>query len=252
MPELSLASLLTGLVGQALAYFALAGGLYALVHRWGRQRLASRRIPQTERIDPAQLGHELRATLGTLTIGAIGPLAMQASGRVALAAPTTLPVTVAWVVALMLLNDLWFYAAHRLLHTRWLYRHVHAVHHRSVDVNPLSSYSFHVVEAFLLTAWIYPLALLVPLPLPALGMAQVLGLANNLNSHLGYELLPRGWLRLPGLRWSTSATYHSLHHTRFHGNYGLMTRTWDRLFGTELPQYEATFLARGSDPDVAR
>ena len=246
MSQVTLQALVAAIVGQAIGYFALAGGLALLVRRWGRARLAPARIPQTDRLDRAQVIHEVRATLATLVIGALGPMALQASGHVRVATTISAPAFLGWVLALLLLNDAWFYAAHRLLHTRWLYRHVHAVHHRSVDVNPLTSYSFHVVEAFLLTAWIYPMALLVPLPLPALGVAQVLGLANNLVAHLGYELLPRGWLRLPGLRWSTSATYHSLHHTRFHGNYGLMTRTWDRLFRTELPQYEATFLARGA------
>ena len=38
----------------------------------------------------------------------------------------------------------------------------------------------------------------------------------------------------------------SLHHTRHRGNFGLHSRIWDRLFGTEVPDYEEVFLARGS------
>jgi 3-ketosteroid 9alpha-monooxygenase subunit B len=55
---------------------------------------------------------------------------------------------------------------------------------------------------------------------------------------------------VPGLRWINTATFHSLHHTGFHGNYGLFTRVWDRLFGTELPGYERAFLGRGRAPDA--
>lgn len=150
----------------------------------------------------------------------------------------------AWVVAVVVFNDLWFYGWHRLLHTRWLFRHVHAVHHKSVDVNPFSSYSFHAFEAFILGAWVVPAALWLPIPLAALGAMQVVGLLNNVNSHLGYELLPAWWVRAPVLSWSASSTYHNLHHQRLHGNYGLFSRVWDRLFGTELPGYAEAFTDR--------
>jgi len=64
-------------------------------------------------------------------------------------------------------------------------------------------------------------------------------------AHLGYEFLPRWLLRVPLLRWTNTATFHSLHHTRLNGNYGLHSRLWDRLFGTEVPDYEECFLRRG-------
>jgi sterol desaturase/sphingolipid hydroxylase (fatty acid hydroxylase superfamily) len=71
--------------------------------------------------------------------------------------------------------------------------------------------------------------------------AQVVGLLNNVGSHLGYELLPRWWLRAPILRWTNTATFHALHHERFTGNFGLFSRVWDRLFGTEIVDYERAF-----------
>lgn len=65
-----------------------------------------------------------------------------------------------------MLNDGWFYATHRLLHSPWLFKHVHSVHHRSIDVNPFSVYSFHPLEGVLLTAWVIPVVLLFPIPIP--------------------------------------------------------------------------------------
>jgi Delta7-sterol 5-desaturase len=47
------------------------------------------------------------------------------------------------------------------------------------------------------------------------------------------------------LRWINTSTFHNLHHTSSRGNYGLMFRLWDRLLGTELPDYEKRFLERG-------
>ncbi|HJP69953.1 MAG TPA: hypothetical protein VJ846_13735, partial [Sphingomicrobium sp.] len=37
-------------------------------------------------------------------------------------------------------------------------------------------------------------------------------------------------------------TYHSLHHARYTGNYGLGTRFLDRWFGTEWDDYAGIFL----------
>ena len=66
-----------------------------------------------------------------------------------------------------------------------------------------------------------------------LGVLQAIGLANNVMSHLGYELLPRWLLRVPLLRWVNTSTFHNLHHTSLRGNYALMFRGWDRLLGTQ-------------------
>jgi sterol desaturase/sphingolipid hydroxylase (fatty acid hydroxylase superfamily) len=78
----------------------------------------------------------------------------------------------------------------------------------------------------------------------ALAALQVIGLANNVMAHLGYEFLPAWLLRVPLLRWTNTATFHSLHHTRSRGNFGLHTRLWDRLFGTEIADYERVFVER--------
>jgi len=249
----SLASLLPALLGaftaQALGYFALVCAVYALVWRWGRERLRDARIPSPRRVDRVQIRREFGHTLVTLLAGAVSAGALMWLHGAGLArlsdAPAPLRVVAVWVVAGLVFNDAWFYGWHRLLHRPWLFRHVHSVHHKSVDVNPFTSYSFHAVEALVLSAWVVPAAIFLPVPMAALGVLQVVGLGNNVMAHLGYELLPRWILRVPLVRWTNTATFHSLHHTRLRGNYGLHTRLWDRLFGTEVDDYEAVFLARG-------
>src|SRR5262249_54259294 len=57
-----------------------------------------------------------------------------------------------------LLLDAYQYLVHRLMHTRLLFRHVHAVHHRSRTPSALSAYSFHPVEVLALGVY-FPLAL---------------------------------------------------------------------------------------------
>ncbi len=241
-----------GFVAQAGAYFAVVGLLFLIVWKWGEERFRGARIQGKRRLSRKQLAFEVRHTLVTLMLGtatAVGVSLLYASGSTKLTTDADAlgwPTIVATFVALLVLNDAWFYGWHRLLHHPRLFRYVHAVHHKSVDVNPFSSYSFHAVEAVILGAWVLPTVLVVPLYLPMLGALQAVGLANNVMSHLGYEFLPRWLLRVPGLRWINTSTFHNLHHTALRGNYALMFRWWDRWLGTEVPSYEQTFLERGA------
>lgn len=249
IPEVLL-TFVSSYIGQVVFYFALTGLLILATRRMGARYFARWRIRirGRRRVDRAQLMHEARHSLIVMAVGTAQVIVIQlmhAQGWTRFgegAGPWGVWGVIAAVVGLVLLNDLWFYTVHRALHTRWLFKHVHWVHHRSVDVTPLTSYSFHVVEALLITSWLIPAALLVPIHMPALIATQLIGLINNLMAHLGFELFPRWWVRSPVLRWSNTATFHSLHHQYSRGNYGLFTRLWDRLFGTELDGYEAAFV----------
>lgn len=243
--------LAAGFVTQAVGYFTVVGLVWLVVWRLFAARLASRKLPVVRPSDRAQLVHEVKYSFVTLAFGTLGVVILtwmsehEYARLSSNAAEFTVPQLIVTFFGLLLLNDLWFYGVHRFLHTPWAFKHVHSVHHRSVEVTPFSSYSFHPLEGFLLGAWIYPVALVVPLYLPLVGALQVIGLANNVMSHLGYELWPKWLLKVPGLKWVNSATFHSLHHNKVTGNFGLMLRVWDRMLGTEVPGYDEAFLARG-------
>lgn len=250
-PDAPPAALFLGqFVAQTVRYFAVVSLTFVVVWKWGAKRFERRRVQSHRRADRAQILYEVKHTLVTLAIGAAtaaGVGALYKSGHSKLTMdlagwePWQVPLI---ILGLVLFNDSWFYWWHRLLHHPKLFKYVHAVHHKSVDTNPFTSYSFHGVEAFLLGGWILPAALLVPMPLLALVAAAILGTANNVMSHLGYEFFPRWLLQVPVLRWMNTATFHGLHHAKSHGNYGLFTRFWDRLLETELDGYEERFLRR--------
>ncbi len=241
-----------GFLGQATMYFAVVGLLYLIFWKWGEARFRGARIQARRRADGKQIRFEIKNTLLVLLIGSPVTLAVSmlyASGSTKLtidAATLGWPTIAATCFGLLVFNDAWFYFWHRLLHHPKLFRYVHAVHHKSVDVNPFTSYSFHWFEGLILSVWILPMVLLVPIYLPVFGALSAIGLANNVMSHLGYELLPRWLLRVPLLRWVNTSTFHNLHHAAPRGNYGLMFRFWDRMLGTEHAHYETTFLVRGA------
>lgn len=236
---------------QAFGYFTVVGLVFLVVWRWGAKRFAPARIQAKRRFNRKQLSSELLNTLATLAVGTLSALAVSvlyARGATRLS-PNGDDFKVAQVLAtfvgLVIFNDAWFYAWHRLLHHPKIFRYVHAVHHKSVDVNPFSSYSFHALEGFILGAWVLPAVMVVPMWLPMLGALQAVGLANNVMSHLGYELLPKWFARVVPFSLMNTATFHSLHHTTLNGNYGLQFRWWDKLFGTEVAEYDETFAKRG-------
>jgi Delta7-sterol 5-desaturase len=249
-PDNPLVMFIQGFFAQATTYFAIVGLFFVVIWKWGEQRFQGARIQAKKRVDRKQIAFEVKNTLIVLLVGApitIAISVLYASGSTKLstdAATIGWPMIVVTFVGLLIFNDAWFYCWHRLLHHPKLFRYVHAVHHKSVDVNPFSSYSFHWFEGFILGAWALPMVLLVPIYIPMLGVLHAVGLANNVMSHLGYEFLPKSLVRIPLIRWMNTSTFHNLHHSSFNGNYGLMFRFWDRMLSTELPNYEETFLKR--------
>jgi Delta7-sterol 5-desaturase len=72
----------------------------------------------------------------------------------------------------------------------------------------------------------------------------VFGLGNilfNVIGHIGYELYPACWNRIPILRWKTPTMHHYLHHQMVGGNYGLYFRWWGKLCSTEFKGFEAHY-----------
>jgi Delta7-sterol 5-desaturase len=219
---------------------------YFLVWKIFKKRLQNWRIQLEERADTKQIKSELKNAVSIFLVGAFSSsviLDLNSLGYNKIYKNFN-DYSQFWGIAtffiIWIIDDVWFYWMHRLLHHQAIYRYIHIVHHQSIDVTPFSSMSFHAVEGFLLASWIFPVSFVMPLYAPALGIFQILGLLNNIKSHLGYELYPK-WFDRSGFRFLISSTHHNMHHSKFKGNYGLHFRFWDRVCGTELREYQMTF-----------
>ena len=134
-------------------------------------------------------------------------------------------------IALVLATGPWvafhFYWGHRLLHTGPLYRHVHALHHRNVNIGPWSGISMHPVEHC-----IYFSSLLIHLIVPshpALIMFHGYMLAlSAIFGHTGFHELLLG----KSCRMMVGHFHHQLHHRYFECNYGSVDFPLDAWFGT--------------------
>ena len=166
---------------------------------------------------------------GVLQLTAIQVLTMwlMANGYAPMISPADHPIWfVIWLILLPIWSAFHFYWVHRLLHVPFLYKHVHSLHHRNVNVGPWSGFSMHPVEhlfyvSSLAIHWVVPSD-------PILVIFHVIYLGPGAAmTHTGYEdLLIRDKRRL-----ALGTFYHQLHHRYYECNYGNQEMPWDRWFG---------------------
>lgn len=156
-------------------------------------------------------------------------------------------------LALMILaHDAFFYWAHRLMHHPRLFRRFHRRHHKSHNPSPFTAYSFDIGEAAVMGVFVPIWVVLVPTPWAVVGIFMLHQIVRNTLGHSGYELMPAHGDGRPMFDWLTTTTHHDLHHAQAGWNYGLYFTWWDRLMGTEHPEYHARFAAAVRKPLLER
>ncbi|MBL4906984.1 MAG: sterol desaturase family protein [Sneathiella sp.] len=145
------------------------------------------------------------------------------------------------LVLMILAHDTYFYWTHRLMHLPAVLRYTHLLHHRSRTTTPWTAYSFDPVEAFVQVAFAALFALLIPLNPLILLIWSLHMVIRNVIGHCGFELYPRTMARSRWFGWISGVTHHDLHHQNAKWNFGLYFTWWDRLMGTEHPEYLMRF-----------
>lgn len=220
------------LIHGALRCLILNGAVYL----WATKSTAAlKRRVYLIPLKDGQLRRELRSLLRTVLLDAIVLTAMVKSNLAFVNESNVLSTVVFsffWV-------ELWFYFAHRALHTRLLYP-IHKLHHMSMVTSSLTSMTFSIAErlvfvvGFATGLWLF--SFIHPISMVGAGIYVAFTYFFNLIGHTNIEIYPPNarWL----ISWLCTPTHHSLHHARVVGNYGLHTRWLDRLFGTEFADYE--------------
>lgn len=146
------------------------------------------------------------------------------------------------ILLMIFVRDTVFYWEHRLMHVPKLFKHAHYVHHQSLQTTPLSGFSMHPLEAVFAAALPYGLILFfVPKHPMAYLIFMWVDAAVGVVTHMGYEILPRGFSRHWLGRWIGTGTAHQLHHKHPRCNYGLYFLFWDRWMGTLSKEYDRRF-----------
>ncbi|MEQ8472694.1 MAG: sterol desaturase family protein [Marinoscillum sp.] len=145
------------------------------------------------------------------------------------------------VIPIFIIHDFYFYWAHRLMHHPSLFKHIHKVHHLSTNPSPWTAYAFHPIEAVIETLIIPILVFTVPTHPFVIVLFMIFQIIYNVYGHLGYELFPKGFHKTWIGRYINTSVAHNQHHQWFHGNYGLYTLIWDRMFGTLRSDYDQSY-----------
>jgi len=139
--------------------------------------------------------------------------------------------------------EIWHYGSHRALHLKALHW-IHAEHHKSHINSPFTAISFSFAEKLVFDVGLLGLLAgidsFISLHLFGVAAWYVGYLIINSFSHANFELKSNDYLCFFG-KVLSSTTYHSLHHARYTGNYGLGTRVLDRIFKTEWEDYERLY-----------
>jgi len=251
------------MLGSSLIYFFWYGllaciGVWLVFYLFYRAAYSQRRISDLEQT-PGQTRREFLYSLRSIAIfGLVTGLVVYAScfGWTRL---YTRPDEYGWpwfvlsIGVMVFIHDAYFYWTHRLMHIPWLYRMLHHTHHRSLSPTPWAAYAFSTGEAFVQAGQGVVIVLLIPVHREAYGIFMFIQIVFNAFGHCGYEIFPRRFLRSRLGLFLNSVTHHAMHHEKFRANYGLYFNVWDRLMGTNHPDYEQRFeLATGSPPDQAR
>ncbi|MEO6613594.1 MAG: sterol desaturase family protein [Chitinophagaceae bacterium] len=136
------------------------------------------------------------------------------------------------LVLMIILHDTYFYWVHRLLHTRWFFKKIHRVHHRSANPTPLAANAFHPLEALILGLIVFPLITIWPVHILALLLFNSIVVVTNVVGHLGFEFMPARLRHSSPGKYISSSTHHNLHHQKSNKNFGLYFTFWDALMKT--------------------
>lgn len=216
-------------MGAFLLFAVPLTGLAMRAPAWAEPFRLQTRRPRAQTLLLPSIGRWLVNNLAMLAATfALWPLIARSAFRVGGAWPPWYEV--AWQVALFVyLDDFLFYWMHRALHEGWLYKRVHAIHHRIHTPWAITGHYMHPVE-YVLTG---SLMILGPLALGShlatIAAWIVVRQFEAAEGHCGYDLPWSPSHLIPG---SEGARHHDLHHARVRVNYAGFLPIWDKVFGT--------------------
>jgi lathosterol oxidase len=226
----------------AIRYFVLAGIPFLLFYKvftawFNDNKIQNRKANVKDFL--REIGHSLQTTA---VFAVIGYLALYSPVKNYTKLYTDINAYPSWwiwvsLIISLIIHDTYFYWMHRLLHHKKLFKLAHVVHHQSTNPSPWASYSFHFIEAWTEGAVLFVIMFLIPMHPLTVILFTIVGFIINVYGHLGYEIAPKQLRNSILFEVLNTSVHHNFHHSRFKGNYGLYFRVWDRLMGTEHPDY---------------
>lgn len=134
-------------------------------------------------------------------------------------------------VLIIMLDDLYFYWYHRILHeNKYLLAKIHSIHHRASTPFPFEYIYVHPFEwMFGYVGPFIAILLLQEVNVYVFWLYLIFRNFHEADIHSGIRsIISR---KIPLL---APAEHHDLHHSRPYGNYASTLNVWDKIFGTEM------------------
>ncbi len=205
-------------------YFVLAPVFNFLCQLMARQGVLKK--IQDRPISKSQIHHELWHSFTSIIVFGFSllPIAFLVRSDHITLAENTLFNTLWGLLALTLWNEVHFFLVHRLMHFRFFMRHIHYVHHRSGVPSVYSVYSFHWLEALLLSTVPLTLAPWLPLSPLSIFLYPIVSILLNYAGHCNYRFGGG-----QGNNWFQLGSRHNKHHSQGHGHFGFALPIFDKI-----------------------
>ncbi len=141
-------------------------------------------------------------------------------------------------IALLIFQDAYFYFMHRLFHHPLLFKKLHYGHHRSGEPTLWTSFAFDPSEAFIQAFFFIGIIFVLPLHYIPLLTALIVMTVWAVFNHIGFELFPSSFYSNWLGKWFICSKHHLIHHRKYTLHYGLYFTFWDKLLGTQDPNYQ--------------
>ncbi|WP_234363994.1 sterol desaturase family protein [Lunatibacter salilacus] len=218
------------LFGLAVAYFAIlyfgVGALFLQACRFLESRNFLHKISERE-IPKEQLTFEIKHSVQSILIFGLSVLPIIYLVRIDVIQllPNIWFYVLMGLVILTLWNEVHFYVVHRMLHHKFMMQHVHYIHHKSTIPTVYAVYSFHWLEAALLSTIPLTIVPFIPFSMVAVFIYPTVSILLNFAGHCNYRFGDG-----KGDSWRLFGTAHNEHHTKGRRNYGFALNFLDKLF----------------------
>lgn len=220
-----------------IGVYWLYSGLYCLLNGWDRFRMHSKKeeeikntISKSTVVKGVLFQQSIQAAVSLLLFAVAG--STETSSR----QPTSLVSYTKQFLIAMIIMDTWQYFMHRYMHVnKFLYKHVHSLHHRLVVPYSFGALYNHPIEGLLLDTIGGALSFLLSGMSPKTSIYFFsFATIKTVDDHCG--------LWLPGnpfhMIFQNNTAYHDIHHQLYGSKYNFSQPffvVWDRMLGTYMP-----------------
>lgn len=138
--------------------------------------------------------------------------------------PNTFINVMVGLIILNLWNEIHFFIVHRIMHLPFFMNKVHYIHHQSKVPTVYSVYSFHWLEAFLLSTVPLTIIPFIQFSFVSIALYPLTSILINYSGHCNYRFGNGS-----GKSWSLFGTLHNEHHFKNKKNYGFLLPIFDNI-----------------------